>query len=207
MLFPQHLRRSSNGVNFSPAIKLGSCCTELLLSSNHNGSHQAAKGQNLSSFGRELCELFAYLHSPSRPYLSSVILVVCHFMDPRCHTNSKYLFKPKGALQESTVLLPQTPSVLAVVSLIPALINGSTNWWDLSNEVVVHMQGILVRLRTGLFKEAHAIQTQRSVWMWLAKEGGGYFTSRYMLHVTCYTPHVAPLHTILLYAPGDICYT
>ena len=67
--------------NFSPPIKLGSCCTALLLSSNHNGSHQAAKGQNWNSFGRELCELCAYLHSPSRPYLSSVILVVCHFMN------------------------------------------------------------------------------------------------------------------------------
>ena len=136
------MRTRSKHENFSPAIKLGSCCTALLLSSNHNCSHQAAKGQNLSSFGRELCELFAYLHSPYRPYLSSVILVVCHFMDPRYHTNSKYLFKPKGALQESTDLWPQTPSVLAVVSLTPALINGSTNWWDLSNQVVVHMQGI-----------------------------------------------------------------
>ena len=189
--------------NFSPPIKLGSCCTALLLSSNHNGSHQAAKGQNWSSFGRELCELCAYLHSPSRPYLSSVILVVCHFMDPRCHTNSKYLFKPKGALQESTDLWPQTPSVLAVVSLIPAPINGSTNWWDLSNQVVVHMQGIfqgiLVRLRTGLFKEAHARQTQRSVWMWLAKEGAGYFT----LHFTCYklhTPSCPTSHDVTLCA-------
>ena len=61
------------------------------------------------------------------------ILIQCHLgglplHKSRYYTNSKYLFKPKGALQESTVLLPQTPSVLAVVSLIPALINGSTNW-------------------------------------------------------------------------------
>ena len=48
------------------------------------------------------------------------------------------------------------------------------------------MQGILVRLRTGLFKEAHARQTQRSVWMWLANEGAGWILrfTFYMLQVT-----------------------
>ena len=155
-------------------------------------------------------------------------------MDPRCNTNSKYLFKPIGALQESTDLWPQTRTVLTVVSLIPAPINGSNNWRDLSNQVVAHMQGIyptmllfickeffqlsccsyarnlsnqivvhmqgifqgiLVRLRTGLFKEAHARQTQRSVWMWLAKEGAGYFT----LHFTCYKLHTPRCPTLWVF--------
>ena len=134
------MRTRSMCESFSPPIKLGSCCTALLLSSNHNGSHQAAKGQNWSSFGRELCELCAYLHLP--PGHTYPVSSCWSSMDPRCNTNSKYLFKPIGALQESTDLWPQTRTVLTVVSLIPAPINGSTNWRDLSNQVVAHMQGI-----------------------------------------------------------------
>ena len=75
------------------------------------------------------------------------ILIQCHLgglpiHKCRYYTKSKYLFKPIHALQESTDLWPQTRAVLTVVSLIPAPISGSTNWWDLSNQVDVHMQGI-----------------------------------------------------------------
>ena len=71
------------------------------------------------------------------------ILTQCHLGGLQFNTNRKYLFKPIDALQELTDLWPLIGVVLTVVSLIPAPINGSTNWWDLSNnQVVVHMQGI-----------------------------------------------------------------
>ena len=59
-------------VDFSPHIKLGSCCTGLLLSSHHNGSSSGGKRAKLGrGSGRELC---GYLHLP----LPTAILTHCH---------------------------------------------------------------------------------------------------------------------------------
>ena len=149
------------------------------------------------------------------------ILIQCHLGGLQFNTNRKYLFKPIDALQELTDLWPLIGVVLTVVSLIPAPINGSTNWWDLSNnQVVVHMQGIYPTKLLFICKEfsrnpgqiknrtvqGGSCKTNIAVSLDVISERGGWIL-HFTLHITCYTPHVVPLHKMLLYALGDICYT
>ena len=49
-------------------------------------------------------------------------------------------------------------------------------------------------------------KTNIAVSLDVISERGGWIL-HFTLHITCYTPHVVPLHKMLLYALGDICYT